>query len=192
MVIPLFCTIFADMTKPQKKQIRIAITGPESTGKTTLAKRLAKVYGGKYIAEHAREYIMHLKRPYTFEDVEIIAGTQVEHYFASQISSAQLFFFDTWLIITKVWFKWVFGKTPAWLEDRIKECPIDFYLLCKPDIPWKADQVRENGGENRIKLFEEYREELINYGFAFAEVEGTGDARLYCAIAAIRKYFMQS
>jgi nicotinamide riboside kinase len=172
----------------QQKQIRIAVTGPESTGKTTLAMQLAKVYGAKYIPEYARSYVERLPQHYTFEDVETIAGVQVEQYLATKIGSDSLIFFDTWLIITKVWFKWVFGKTPQWLEDRILDCPIDFYLLCKPDLAWKPDSVRENGGENRQKLYDEYRDELIAHGFPFAEIGGKGKDRLYSALDAIRKF----
>jgi len=96
--------------------------------------------------------------------------------------------FDTWLIITKVWFRWVFNRTPEWFEKKMQECPIDLFLLCEPDIPWEADSVRENGGENRIKLFEEYKTELINYQFNFVEISGTGEQRLANAISAIHEF----
>jgi NadR type nicotinamide-nucleotide adenylyltransferase len=172
-----------------KTQIRIAVTGPESTGKTTLAMQLAELYDGKYIPEFARGYIENLPRHYSFEDVETIALTQIEQYQATRSSSEKIFFFDTWLIITKVWFTWVFGKTPAWLEDQIHNCPMDLFLLCRPDLPWEADPVRENGGENRIKLYEQYREELNQYGFIIVEISGTGDDRLANAVAAIRNFY---
>jgi len=174
------------MTDQHKKQIRIAITGPESTGKTTLAKQLAEEFQGQYIPEYAREYVEKLPRHYTFKDVETIAKTQVEQYNFTLNSSESFFFFDTWLIITKVWFNWVFGIVPEWLEDHIQNLPIDLFLLCHPDLPWEPDTVRENGGENRMKLFEQYRLELKHYNFNFAEISGTGDERLIKAIAAIR------
>jgi nicotinamide riboside kinase len=66
------------------------------------------------------------------------------------------------------------------------------FLLCRPDLPWEADPVRENGGENRIRLFEEYRNELIHYGFSFVEISGTDDQRLNNAMDAIRKFNGQS
>ena len=62
---------------------------------------------------------------------------------------------------------------------------MDLFLLCQPDLPWKADRVRENGGENRMKLFMQYRKELTYYGFNFLEISGTGEERLSNAIAAI-------
>lgn len=170
-----------------QKKIRIAITGPESSGKTTLTKQLARRFNGLYIPEYAREYVETLNRYYTYEDVEIIAKTQIKQYQDTKSSSYQLFFFDTWLIITKVWFSWVYGKTPAWLEDQINECPIDLFLLCRPDLPWEADSVRENGGENRAKLFELYNKELNHYGFRFVEISGTDDTRLMNAVDAIRE-----
>ena len=168
-----------------EKQIRIAVTGPESTGKTTLAKQLAEHFSGQYIPEFAREYVEKLSDHYTYEDVEIIANHQVEQYLATKSESGQLFFFDTWLIITKIWFNWVFEKSPDWLDDQIHNCPIDLFLLCQPDLPWEADPVRENGGENRIKLFNQYKKELNQYGFNFVEIGGFGEVRLQSAIAAI-------
>ena len=168
-----------------EKHIRIAVTGPESTGKTTLALQLADRYNGQYIPEMAREYVAQLSRHYTYEDVEAIARIQVKQYEATIAGSGKLYFFDTWLIITKVWFDWVYDKTPAWLEDKILGCPIDLFLLCLPDLPWEPDPVRENGGENRLKLFNLYRSELQHYGFNFVEIGGIGDARLQSAMEVV-------
>lgn len=172
----------------REKKIRIAVTGPESTGKTTLAVQLADRFGGVYLPEYAREYVEKLPHHYTFEDVEAIAKAQLEQYHSTNTLENEIFFFDTWLIITKVWFNWVFGKSPVWLDDQIRNCPIDLFLICRPDLPWEADPVRENGGENRIRLFEEYRNELVNFGFRFVEIDGTDEHRLNHAIEAIREF----
>ena len=177
-------TIFVGMIQTEK-QIRIAVTGPESTGKTTLALQLAELYNGQYIPEFARTYVEKLNRHYTYDDVEAIARIQVEQYESTKSISGHLFLFDTWLIITKVWFNWVFGKYPNWIEDRILDCPIDLFLLCLPDLPWEADSVRENGGENRLKLLDQYRNELQHYGFKFVVISGMGEARLKSAINAM-------
>ena len=42
--------------------IRIAITGPESTGKSMLTAQLAKHYKAVMVAEYAREYLEKLGR----------------------------------------------------------------------------------------------------------------------------------
>lgn len=178
------------MSTPERK-IRIAITGPESTGKTTLARQLAEHFDGVFIPEFAREYVGTLPGHYSFEDVEIIARKQLQQYSGTITSPEKFYFFDTWLIITKVWFRWVYAKVPEWLEEKIAECPVDLYLLCLPDLPWEADDVRENGGENRLRLFEEYHKELIAYGFPFVEIGGNGEERFNRAVSAVLN-FLQS
>ena len=59
---------------------KVVICGPESTGKTTLARYLANYYNTKWIPEYAREYIGNLDRAYTYQDVEIIAKKQVKQF----------------------------------------------------------------------------------------------------------------
>jgi len=81
------------MPTKQINQIRIAVTGPESTGKTTLAKQLAEWSNGQYIAEFAREYVEKLPHPYTFQDVETIARTQIEQYLQTKTSHEKIFIF---------------------------------------------------------------------------------------------------
>lgn len=172
----------------ESKKIRIVITGPESTGKTTLAKQLAQTFNGLYVAEYAREYVEHLTGQYTYGDVENIAREQIDQYIQAKQSRVKYVFFDTWLIITKVWFEWVFGTVPGWIEDAISNCPVDLYLLCQPDLPWEPDSVRENGGENRIKLFEKYKEELIQRKLNFVEISGEGDDRIQKAVLVIKDF----
>jgi len=174
--------------KITSEKIRIVLTGPESTGKTTLAKQLTEIFQGQYIPEFAREYVEGLSVHYTYYDVEIIAKKQLDQYMATIKSHEKIFFFDTWLIVTKVWFNWVFGRIPDWLENRITSLPVDLFLVCYPDLPWEADPVRENGGENRIKLYEQYKLELKHYNFNFVEIYGTGIDRLENAVSAIRNY----
>ena len=58
--------------------IRVAITGPESTGKSSLAKVLAEHYNTLWVPEYSREYIDNLDRDYTYEDVEKIAVSQIQ------------------------------------------------------------------------------------------------------------------
>ena len=54
---------------------KIAITGPESTGKTTLAAILAEHFSGKMIPEFARQFLAN-KSSYTLQDLHEIAVGQ--------------------------------------------------------------------------------------------------------------------
>ena len=167
---------------------RILVTGPESSGKTALVNRLAGRFGGIALPEYARGYIEQLGRPYTFEDVEHIAMQQVREYDLDHEGEKWLFF-DTWLLITKVWFDQVYGGHPDWLDDRISQAGFDLVLLCAPDIPWVPDPVRENGGAQREVLFDRYKEELDRYSMNWEVVTGTGDERIHRAEQIILKRF---
>lgn len=168
-----------------KQPYKIVITGAESTGKSTLSEKLAKHYQSYWIPEYSREYIGNLGRKYTYEDIETIARHQIKR--EQEIVSNEIVFFDTWLIITKVWFDFVYHKHPEWLHKAILESNIDLFLICAIDMPWIEDPLRENGGLNREKLHNIYLKELQEYNFNFELIKGAGDQRLLNAIHAIDK-----
>ena len=165
--------------------VRIVITGPESTGKSTLTFQLAQHFNGVCIEEFARSYIQNLHRPYNYEDIEIIARKQIEDFKKTEKQHSKLFFIDTYLIITKVWFDVVYKNSPQWIEDELRNSKIDMFLLCAPDLPWEKDEVRENGGEMRNWLFEEYKKNIIKYNFAYRIVNGFEESRLNKAISHV-------
>ncbi|MBN2166267.1 MAG: ATP-binding protein [Marinilabiliaceae bacterium] len=167
--------------------IKIAITGPESVGKSTLSQQLAKHFHGNFVTEFARDYIQQLNRSYNYFDVEKIAKKQIEQYINVQKQlSYPYVFFDTFLIITKVWFEFVWQKYPDWLDKSIEDYPMDLYLLCAPDIPWEADGVRENG-TIRESLFIRYKELLKFHGCNYKIVYGSGDVRVVNAISLVER-----
>ena len=137
---------------------RVGIIGPESTGKSTLANYLAHRYNGVLIPEYARDYMENLapSYEYTYNDVEAIARYQVQQM---QSLTDGILVFDTELIITKVWFLHKFGKCPDFVEQALRDFPMDVYLLCYPDIPWQHDPVRENPNI-RDYLFDWYEREI--------------------------------
>ena len=172
------------------RKLKIVVTGAESTGKSTLTEGLAKHFNGKVIPELARGYIENIHRNYTIEDLQLIARMQIEA--EKEAANESLVFFDTWLIITKVWFDFVYGTHPEWLNQAIKSSTIDLFLLCDTDIPWIADPVRENGGENREKLQTIYKNELNKYGFRYSTISGEGEQRIENAIKIIEAYLNET
>lgn len=161
---------------------KIVITGPESSGKSTLTEQLAIYYNSEFIPEYARTYIEKLNRKYLFEDVVRIAERQIKDFNKQILNTKSGFiFFDTGLIITKVWFEYVFGEVPDFLEEALMKNIPDCCLLCYPDLPWKKDSVRENGGKIRFELFNRYKAELEKYNYKYFIIKGSGDTRLNIA-----------
>lgn len=155
----------------------VVITGAESTGKSELTQRLAVHFHAPHIPEYARAYVENLDRNYNYDDVERIARIQVSQLHDLISQNPPLILVDTWLIITRVWFEEVFGRTPGWLHEEIKRTRIDLFLLCDTDLPWIPDPVRENGGERRQYLQNRYIELIRNYGFRYSVVAGNGEDR---------------
>lgn len=162
--------------------IKVVITGAESTGKSTLAETLSRFYGAPWVPELARTRIESLNRPYTYSDIEDIAKAQTEE--EKQFNSG-LVFFDTWLIITKVWFDFVYGHHPDWLDRYLGQSSVDLFLLCDIDLPWVADPLRENGGENRKKLQQLYISELEKLNAKVKLISGIEQVRFDCARTAV-------
>jgi NadR type nicotinamide-nucleotide adenylyltransferase len=168
---------------------KIALTGPESTGKSTLAQNLATHFSTVWIPEYARTYVENLNRHYTYNDVEHIAYIQYEQLMNCMNLPAirRFVFFDTDIIITKIWFREVYQKIPPWMESAIAQSGIDLYLLCAPDLAWEPDPVRENGSRREF-LFQQYLQEIENYGLNYRIVNGVGERRLAKAIQEVENW----
>ncbi len=173
--------------------LKIGIIGPESTAKSTLSQQLAKHFGGVYIPEYARTYIENLSHPYTYQDVENIAQHQIQQLNTSKLLNIQnskpsnLFFYDTELIITKVWFLHKYNRCPDFLLEALKQNPIDFYLICAPDLPFIPDPLRENP-DLRDYLFDWYIREIQTQNKPYAIVSGFNEARIKSASNAVNAY----
>jgi len=164
----------------------IVITGPESTGKTIISEYLSGKLGCPWIPEYARDYIGRLNRPYVYEDLVHIAESQVNDKNEIEKTGAPMVILDTWLIITKVWFLEAFKKYPATLNSEIANHKIDLYIICKPDIPWVPDPLRENGGQKREYLMNRYIEEIRATGCDYVIIGGEGNDRFKNAFNAVK------
>ena len=158
---------------------KVGIIGPESTGKSSLGQYLAKRYGATYVPEYAREYVASLHRPYTYEDVCHIARTQIEQIKdvgSGKWEASDIIFFDTELIVTRVWFDYVYGAAPDWLLSAMQQYKMDTYLLTYPDIPWIPDPTRENGSDEiRLQLFHRYEQEIQALDVPYYIIRHTDD-----------------
>lgn len=169
--------------------ISVVISGPESTGKSTLTKQLSNHFHTFGQEEYARSYVERLDRDYNFHDIETIGRRQCA-LFKRQLDKSdinELRFFDTFLIITKVWFQEVYGKCPIELHLNIQTFKPNLVLLCCPDLEWKYDGVRENESR-REYLFNCYRKELEYYNIEYRLVDGFGEDRLIKAINYVKEW----
>jgi len=171
--------------------LKIALLGPESSGKTTLARELAEHFRSDWVPEYAREYIEKLDGKYTMQDIVYCATEQIRSE-ADKLKDAKHYLFsDTDLINLKVWLLDVYGTYPEWMEDKIKQNHYDLYLLTAPDIPFEDDPIRENP-HRRNYFFEWYKKELDDYHFPYEIIYGIGPERLKNAIAATEKLTLKS
>jgi NadR type nicotinamide-nucleotide adenylyltransferase len=187
---------------------KVVVIGPESTGKSTLCEMLAQHYQTEWCAEFAREWLLTNGTLYTYDDLLTIAKGQValeEEYVGQVVDSAQLtvdrknadyrppstvncqlLFLDTDMYVMKVWCEYVFNDCHHWILNRIAERPYDLYLLCKPDLPWVKDELREYPDERpRQELYHIYRDLLIHQSVPWVEISGGYGERLARAVEAV-------
>jgi len=174
---------------------KIVVIGPESTGKSTLCGYLADYYNTLWCPEFAREYLLENGTFYTVDDLITIAKGQLEaqknhtQLVQTQIDQTGIvkpLIIDTDMYVMKVWAEYVFGTCPTFILDEINKQDYDLYLLCKPDIPWVKDELREYPDEKpRQELFQIYKDILINQQTPWVEISGSFEARNQKAAAAI-------
>jgi nicotinamide riboside kinase len=145
---------------------KIIVTGPESSGKTTLCKALSKHFNLPFSKEYAREYLDALRKDYNEDDLLKIAKGQLQAENGIQL-------LDTDLITLKIWSKYKYDSCDNWILTQIEKQKSEkrFYLLCNPDIDWHADNQRENPND-RVEIFKIYKQELENLGHDYFIVEG--------------------
>jgi NadR type nicotinamide-nucleotide adenylyltransferase len=163
--------------------LRIVLTGPESTGKTTLARTLAQRFRAPWLPEASRLYAEEVKRELAAADAEPIAQRAIAAEDAALASDPPLLILDTDLISTVVYVRHYYGPCPAWIEDAARGRRGDLYLLCVPDLPWTADGIRDRPAQRR-ELFDLFEDALREFGCVYVEVSGTGAARERAALSA--------
>lgn len=164
---------------------KIAITGPESTGKSILTQQLADHFNTTWVAEYARQYINDLDYEYNEADILKIAKGQIAKENESVENGNKLLLCDTELIVTKIWSEHKYNRCDPWIINQIEKSDYHLYLLCDIDLPWVQDLQREHP-TLRKHFFNKYECELQNMGFDYRVVSGLGKERLNNAIKFIK------
>lgn len=171
---------------------KIVLTGPESSGKSVMAKALAQHFKTNWAPEFARYYLAHLGRPYVRDDLQAIGKGQSawETWYAQQ--AQPVYFCDTDWTVLQIWEHFRFGLPEDgnwhWAKGYAQAQTADLYFLCVPDFPWQSDPLRENA-EQRDVLFVWYENLLIKTGTAYMVLQGAHAARLNAAISEVSKLF---
>ncbi|MDQ8052686.1 MAG: ATP-binding protein [Pedobacter sp.] len=169
------------MNKALKK---IAIVGPESTGKSTIAQQLAKHYQVPWVPEFSRYYCANLTAPCTLEDETNMFHGQVALE-DSILANAESDFIicDTTFLTVKIWSDEFFGTTPKVVLDSLSSRTYDFYVLLDIDLPWQDDPLRDFPNQ-REYFMEVWHKELQAIGADYVVVGGL-ENRLQHTIDAI-------
>ena len=182
------------MTPPQSPQHTarlIVVTGPESSGKSTLAQALAEELDGLLVPEYPRGYLEAAGRKAIASDFAHFAATN-EHLVAAARGTlakrgtpAGYLIQDTGIEVLRLWEEDKFGDNSEALCGAFQRQRPDLYLLSRPDLPWEYDPLRENP-HRRDELFRKLRRIIEKQGCPVAEVSGFGESRTKSALRALR------
>lgn len=173
-----------------RRPLRITLVGPESSGKTTLARLLAEHYGAAWVEEYVREYMERrgvgrgYARPFAPDDLEHIGRGQAAAEDRAAKRADSLLLCDTELLTTEIWGEIYFGAAPQWVMRESRRRRYDLYLLLAPDIAWDDDGTREFP-HRRDEHFHRLRGELDARALPYTVISGDYDARLRAAIAVL-------
>jgi HTH-type transcriptional regulator, transcriptional repressor of NAD biosynthesis genes len=177
---------------------KIVLYGPESTGKTMLAQKLAAYYKTLYAPEYARYYLdlkKELYDPYGRKSDEICQPQDIPQIAIGQIAfedamaeqATELLFCDTNPLTTYIYNKYYYSREDEWIATAAVERKYNLYLLTNVDVPWIADPPHRDRPNDRKELYGLFKNELVKRELPFADISGDYDKRLELAIQYINK-----
>ena len=178
--------------------IKIVLFGPESTGKTVLAQKLAAHFHTLWVPEFARAYL-DIKReiydPFGRRSEEICQPQDIPSIVIGQIAQEEaiaaqakdLIFCDTNPLQTKVYNNYYFSRNDEWLEQTVQQLHYHLYLLNSVDIPWIADGQRDRP-DDRTTLFNLFHQELVSRNLTHQIIQGSYETRFVQAIETTEKF----
>ena len=179
------------LKQQQSNCIKVVHFGPESTGKTTLSRQLARYYNSVWVPEYAREYLQNKwnNERKTCEPKDLlpiaIGQMQLENTLAQKTDSVLIC--DTDLLETKVYSEEYYsGTCDPLLEKYALKNTYDLYFLTYIDTPWEADDLRDKP-EERQEMFEAFEAALIKYNKPYVLLKGDKQTRLALATKHINQ-----
>lgn len=163
---------------------RVAIVGPECTGKTALSKTLAEHYRTVWVPEFARIFIDQLNRPYNRADLLTIAHGQVASEKQLALQANRILICDTNLLVVKVWSEFKYGSCNEEILELLRTQYYDYYFLTDIDVPWEDDPQREHP-DKREYFFDVFYNELVQQNVPFTKISGSLKQRLTSATTII-------
>lgn len=169
--------------------LRIAVYGPESTGKTTLAQRLAEHFGEPWAPEHVRGFWDEHEGKIIAADLDAIARGQIAGEEAAAARARRVVFCDTELLTNVIWADLLFaGQCPAWVRaEADRRCQAyALFLFCDTDQPFVPDPQRcFPDAAGRAMCRKLWRETLSSRGLPCVEIRGDWEQRFRAAVAAV-------
>jgi len=164
---------------------RVCLFGPESTGKSTLARTLAEAFDTVAVPEYAQLLIAEQDGALAYEDIPRIARGQRASEQALARRANRVLFCDSDLLTTRIWSETLFDDCPAWICEEADRAAYDLTLLCDVDVPW-VDDVHRYRPEDRRAFFARCRDALDARGRPYVVIRGDWAERDRAAIAAVR------
>ncbi len=154
----------------------ICFYGPESTGKSFMAKKMAEKFNTEFVPEVARELIT--SNDFTLDDIVRIGKAQTERVHLKLASANKYLFCDSDLITTQIYSKHYLNEVPEILFELEKQITYDQYFLFDIDVPWVNDGLRDLGSdEQRKEMFNLFKTELEKRAIPYTLVRGNWEER---------------
>lgn len=176
-------------TRNRKSEIiKIAIVGPESTGKSTMSAWLAEHYDTIWVPEYARGYCEKLTEPPTWQDeINMFRGQVALEKSMLPQARHGILICDTTFITVKIWSDQIFGSSPKEVTDALALHHYDLYLLLDIDMPWQDDPLRDFP-HLREHFMDVWHKELQALNANYVVISGVGQPRYDSAVAAIDQF----
>lgn len=176
---------YAHSILARNRQVRrVCVFGPESTGKSTLAKKLAEHFSTVHVDEFAKDLIHANNGEITAADIPRIAAGQAITEDEASLHANKLLICDTDLLTTRIWSEFLFKGCPGWIKMEAARRKYDLYLLMDIDVPW-VDDVHRYAPEQRREFLETCERELKQVKAKYVKISGDWQSRFTRAIAAI-------